>query len=156
MGHGEVKSNDMCDLTLTIHHTGEEVSDIEFVEYLNMIKNYKSRWINIMTCYSGGIIDNLNIQNNKTITFSSSSCDERSYDKLAACNVVHAEFDYDQTTAYREKNPCDDSVQIDANGNRKVEMNEAFEYIYQTMYWSTPQKSDPDNMAAATVINTNQ
>lgn len=151
MGHGNSSYPNICDLTMDISHTGEKVTDIEFTTYLNSITSYGVRWVNIMTCHSGGMIDNLDVSGNKTITFTSSMCDQLSYDG-PSCGVLHADFNYDEPTAYREEDPCGTSVGSDIDGSGSVNGDEAFSYITTNVSTSTPQKADPDGISASKTI----
>lgn len=153
MGHGGGSGPGSCNLSMSIHHTGESVSDAEFTNYLNSITNYKKRWINVMTCHSGGLIDNLNSSGTRTVSNTSCTCTQLSYDKASSCDVVHAEFNYDEPTAYREKTPCNSAVNVDGNSDGVIHVSEAFNYINSTMTRSTPQIGDPDNIAAASKIS---
>jgi hypothetical protein len=153
MGHGGGSGPGMCNLTMSIHHTGEAVTDVEFTSYLNSITRYKKRWVNVMTCHSGGLVDNINNSGNRTITFTSCTCAQLSYDKSGSCDYVHAEFNYDEPTAYLEKDPCNSAVTVDNNSDGVVHVDEAFNYISSTMTRSTPQKADPDNIASTSKIS---
>lgn len=152
MGHGGGSGPGMCNLGMSISNTGELVTDVEFATYLNTITSYNKRWVNIMTCHAGGMIDNLSVSGTKTVTFTSSTCKQSSYDG-PSCDVFHADFNYDEPSAMREKNPCDTPVGSDSNGNGSVDLKEAFDHVTINVTTSTPQKADPDNIASSTVIN---
>lgn len=151
MGHGGGTGPGMCNLVMSISNTGEHVTDVEFATYLNTITSYHKRWVNIMTCHAGGMIDNLNVSGTNTVAFTSSTCKQSSYDG-PSCDVVHADFNYDEPSAMREKNPCDTPVGSDSNGNGYVDLKEAFDHITTNVTTSTPQKADADNIASTTVI----
>lgn len=152
MGHGGGSGSGMCDLSMEISNTGEYVSDVEFTNYLNSITSYDARSVNIMTCHSGGMIDNLDMAGNKTVVFTSSTCRQLSFDKPGPCDLLHAEFNYDEPTAHREKDPCDGPVSSDSNGNGSIDLKETFNYIGATMTESTPQIADPDSIAPNTTV----
>jgi hypothetical protein len=151
MGHGSGSGTGMCNLSMLISNTGEYVTDVEFASYLNLITSYGVRSVNIMTCHSGGMIDNLNVPGNKTVTFTSSTCVQSSYDG-PSCDYVHADFNYDEPTAHREEDPCGSPVASDSDGNGSVELDEAFDYITANVTTSTPQQADPDGRAPNTTI----
>ena len=66
----------------------------------------KKRSVAVMTCHSGGMIDNMNTTGNKTVTLTSSTCAQSSYDAGATCDgILHAEFNYTLPNALRLKNP---------------------------------------------------
>jgi hypothetical protein len=112
-----------------------------------------------MTCHSGGLIDNLDITGNQTVTQTSSQCVESSYSYGPAetCNAsVHAEFNYTLPNALREANPCGTPVASDTNNNGYVSLTESQQYNQATMSKSTPQIGDPDGIAPITYIKKNQ
>ena len=155
MGHGFGGGMDSCDLSMDLSHTGEQVSDTEFANYMSVINNYRKRNINIMTCHAGGILDNFDNAGNKTITMASSTCAANSYEanSTAICDGRNrAEFSMTLTEALREQTACGVSIVSDANGNRYVSLHEAHQYNQANMVKSTPQIEDPDSLATNTHI----
>ncbi len=94
----------------------------------------------------------MNAAGNKTVTLTSSTCAESSYDSPASCDVLHAEFNYTEPGALRLKNPCGTAIGSDYDNNGYVSLSEAHQYDTATMTQSTPQMGDPDNLAANTYI----
>ena len=155
MGHGFGTGSDYCDLSMDLSHTGEEVSDVEFVNYMSVITSYKKRNVNIMTCHAGGMLDNFDSSDNKTITLTSSTCAASSYEAYssAICDGRNrAEFNMTFTEALREQTACGAAVASDTSGNNYVSLNEAHQYNAANMVRSTPQIMDPDSLATNTHI----
>jgi len=153
MGHGGGSGPGFCDLSMSISNTGEHVSDVEFTNYINAVTNYRKRSVAVMTCHSGGIVDNLDIAGTKTVVLASSTCAQSSYDATTTCNgFFHAEFNYTLPIALRMKTPCGTAVASDINGNTYVSLDEAHQYNLANMTTSTPQIGDPDTLAATTEI----
>jgi len=153
MGHGGGSGPGSCDLSMSISNTGEHVSDAEFTTYLNAVTKYRKRSVAVMTCHSGGIVDNLDIAGSKTVVLASSTCPQSSYDAATTCNGhFHAEFNYTLPNALRLRNPCGTAIASDGNGNTYVSLAEAHQYNLAAMTTSTPQLGDVDTLAAATEI----
>ncbi|CAD7778895.1 hypothetical protein BLFGPEAP_02100 [Candidatus Methanoperedenaceae archaeon GB50] len=153
MGHGSGFGPDFCNLSMDISNTGEKVTDTELTTYIDNVSNYRKRSVAIMTCHSGGMVDNLNTTGNKTVVLTSSTCSQSSYDALFTCNgIFHAEFNYTLPNALRLKDPCGTAVGSDYNGNNYVSLSEAHQYNTATMARSTPQMGDPDGIATTTYI----
>lgn len=153
MGHGGGSGAGMCDLSMSIATTGEHVTDAELANYLNSIAQYRKREVAVMTCHSGGMVDNFNTASNQTVTHTSSSCTQSSYSITSTCNNrVHAEFNYTFPNALSEQNPCGTSIASDDDGNGYASMSEAHLYNQTTMTTSTPQLGDPDGIAPTTEI----
>jgi hypothetical protein len=153
MGHGGGSGPGSCNLSMSISNTGEHVSDIEFTNFLNTVTNYRKRSVAVMTCHSGGLVDNLDIAGTNTLVLTSSTCPQSSYDATTTCNgLFHAEFNYTLPNALRMKNPCGTVIASDSNNNTYVSLAEAHQYNLATMTTSTPQMGDADTLAAATEI----
>ncbi len=152
MGHGGGSGPGSCNLTMSISNTGETVIDTELTGYINSVLNYKKRSVAVMTCHSGGIVDNLNSAGNKTVALASSTCVESSYDGPTCNALFHAEFNYTLPNALRLVNPCGTAVGSDYDGNGDVSLSEAHQYNTATMTTSTTQMGDPDSIAATTYI----
>jgi hypothetical protein len=159
MGHGLGYGSDYCDLTMDLSHTGEHVTDVEFAGYVNVINNYRKRNVNIMTCHAGGMLDNFDSTGNKTMTLTSSTCAESSYEAFASaiCDGRHrAEFNMTLTEALREQDACGTTVASDTNADGYVSYTEAHQYNQAEMVRSTPQIEDPDSLAGGTQIKKKQ
>ena len=153
MGHGSGFGSDSCDLTMYISNTGETVTDTELAAYMNSVPNYKKRTVDIMTCHSGGMLDNMSSSGNSTVTLTSSTCVESSYSISTTCNGrPHAEFHYTLPNALKEEDPCGNAIGSDYDGNGYVSLSEADQYNSTTMTTSTPQMGDPDGIAPTTYI----
>ena len=159
MGHGSGYGSDHCNLTMDLSHTSEHVTDVEFAGYLNVINHYRKRSVNIMTCHSGGMLDNFNTSGNQTITMTSATCAQTSYDAYAStvCDGRNrAEFNLTLTDALRRQDACGTAVASDFNGNGYVSHAEAHQYNQANMVRSTPQIEDPDSLAGNTQIKRNE
>lgn len=153
MGHGGGSGPGSCNLSMSISNTGEHVSDAELTNYINDVSKYRKRSVAVMTCHSGGMIDNMNTAGNKTVVLTSSTCPQSSYDAPFTCNgMLHAEFNYTLPNALYLKNPCGSSVGSDYDSNGYVSLSEADQYNTAAMTTSTPQIGDPDGIAATTYI----
>jgi len=157
MGHGGGAGPGSCNLTMEISHMGEQVTDVEFTNYINAI-TYMYRVVQVMTCHSGGMVDNLNVAGTNTIVHTSSDCPHSSFEAGAPVDVNHAEFTLLAADAFRrlEPNaaaPCDGAgVASDSDGNSRIQVQECFDYVLANMTTSTPQQGDPDGLAATTYI----
>ena len=153
MGHGSGSGTGSCDLGMTISHTFQSVSDSEFVDWMDSIGTYSKRVVAIMTCHSGGMVNNLNTAGDRTTLLTSSTCTQSSYDANSTCdNIVHAEFNYTVPNAMREQDPCGTAVASDSDGNDSVSIDEVHQYNAATMTTSTPQMEDPDAQAGTTYL----
>ncbi len=153
MGHGGGSGPGSCNLSMSIATTGETVTDVELTSYVNGISNYRKRNVAVMTCHSGGLVDNLGAANTSTVVLTSSSCPESSYSSTGTCNTRgHAELNYTLPNALREKDPCGSVVASDSDGNGAVSLREAHTYNAAHVTGSTPQLGDPDAIAGSTYI----
>lgn len=151
MGHGAIDS--LCsDIYFNIQNTGEKVYDHEFKSYVDQINNYKKRSFSIMTCHSGGIIDEL--ENNKTVILTAVPCGKKAYSYKY--DVWHAEFTHNLYSALNWGYPGGGSVNADDNSNGLISMYEAWDYTYDNrtydeadIVWrSIPQYSDLGNLGS--------
>lgn len=153
MGHGNGSGPGSCDLSMQISNTGETVTDAELKTYMSNVPNYRKRTVDVMTCHSGGMIDNMATAGTKTVSLTSSTCPESSYSISTTCNSrPHAEFHYTVPNALREQDPCATAVGSDYDSNGYVSLSEVHQYNSATMLTSTPQLGDPDNLASTTYI----
>jgi hypothetical protein len=154
MGHGSGLGANYCDLSMHISNTGEIVTDTEFSSYINNVANYKKRTVSVMTCHAGGMIDNMDVAGNQTVTLTSSTCAESSYDALYTCNGrYHADFNYTFPSALRQSDPCGTPVGSDYDTNGEVSLSEAHQYNLATMTTSTSQLGDPDAITQNTYLS---
>jgi hypothetical protein len=155
MGHGGGSGVGSCDLSMSVSTTGESVTDAEFKTYLDAVTNYKKRSVAVMTCHSGGMVNNFTAAGTNTVILTSSNCTENSFSFNAAgtCNgLVHAEFSYTLPNALLALDPCGSSVASDADANGFVSLDEAHQYNVANVPNSTPQMGNPDAIAASTFI----
>jgi hypothetical protein len=152
MGHGGGYGPVSCDLSMEITNTSETVTDTEFASYINSISAYRKRNVAIMTCHAGGMIDNLNLIGSNTVTHTSSTCIESSYEGNGTYDVNHAEFTYDIANALREQKPDGTAVNSDADTNGSVSLHEAHSYTNTNMATSTSQEADPDGISPSTYL----
>lgn len=151
MGHGSGYGTGMCDLTMHISNTAETVTDDELKSYIDQVERYRKRSVSIMTCHSGGLVDEFNVAGEHNIVLASSTCAQSSYDAPSTCNgVLHAEFDYTEPNGLRQVDPCGTSVASDGDGDGWVSLAEAHLHNAAAMTRSTPQLGDPDSLAAST------
>ena len=153
MGHGSGSGPGQCDLSMQISNTGEYVSDDELKGYIDQITSYRKRSLNVMTCHSGGILDEFGGAADRTVTLASSTCAETSHDAATTCNgKPHAEFNYHQPNALRERDHCGGAVAADTDGNSLVSLQEASHYLMTHMSTSTSQLGDPASLAPTTEL----
>jgi len=151
MGHGGGSGPGQCDLTMYISNTGETVMDHELKTYMSAAPNYRKRSISIMTCHSGGLLNDFNTTGDPTVVLASSTCSENSYDAPTTCNgIVEAEFNYTDPSALRKKNVCGTPVTSDTTVDGFVSLQEVQQYNALSMTMSTPQLGDPSALAATT------
>ena len=148
MGHGGPSGSN---LVMNIGTTGESVWDYEMADWVGQITNYDLRTFSWMTCYSGGILDDL--EGLRSIVMSSATFYESTYDQWL-CDTYHAEFHYPERCAWAWETPCGicGPVDADGNGNGRVSFAEAFTYAYNNTSLSTPQISDLGGLAPDTYL----
>lgn len=153
MGHGGGGGPSGCSLSMVISNTGEIVTDAEFATYVAAVPKYKKRSIAVMTCHSGGIVDQFAAAGGRTVALASSTCAQNSYDAPSTCDgAVHAEFNYVMPNGLRRRDWCNAPVASDKNADGLVSWLEAHQYDQATMVTSTPQLGDTDGLAAPTAI----
>lgn len=151
MGHGGGSGPGQCNLGMSISNTGESVSDTELKTYVDQVASYKKRSIAVMTCHSGGMVDNFNVAGSHTVVLASSTCAESSYDAPATCNGrVQAEFNYTEPNALRKQDPCGTAVASDTDANGLISLLETHAFNAAHMVNSTPRLGDPDSIAGST------
>jgi hypothetical protein len=149
MGHGGPSGGH---LIMSIQTTGEYVWDYEFARWVGQISEYDVRSFSFMTCYSGGILDDLE-EEPRSIVMSSSTFQQSSYSDWL-CDTCHAEFHYYETEAFHWETPfaiCG-AVDADRNWNGSVSFMEAFKHADESMLFSDPQMSDLDRLAPTTYL----
>jgi len=149
MGHGSRSGNN---LRMSIGPTGESMYDYEFETWVDRITNYDTRGFSWMTCFSGGILDNLE-KKPRSIVMSSATFSQSTYD-VQQCDNWHAEFHYPEACAWHWETPCGicGGINADTNGNDRVSYSEAFTWAKNHTTRSTPQISDKSGVAPDTYL----
>jgi len=149
MGHGSPSGSD---LSLYLETTGEYCYDYEIESWLSAVP-YQTRVVSWMTCYSGGILDNL--ENGSSVVMSSATFYESTYDEWL-CDTYHAEFHYPERCAVAWETPCGicGAVDADTDGSGRVSVAETFTYADANTVNSDPQISDIGNIASSTYLGT--
>lgn len=156
MGHGGGTGPN--NYVMSITHTAEKVTGQEFAKWVNYTTNHGKRSTHVMTCHAGCYLPLFNTAGNKTVAEASSKCSQSSYDILVSPDVNHAEYTYWLYCALRGNEPgasntcLGPAVPSDASGDGKVTLDESFKYIKAHMVRSTPQRQDPDGIAASTYL----
>lgn len=106
---------------------GESLHDYELANWLRLF-NDKSVYINALLgqCFSGGFIEELTKAD--CVVAAASKGSESSW---ACPDIPYDEFVYQWTSAINEGNVFGQSVSSDVDKNRRVTMEEAFNYAYQ-------------------------
>lgn len=146
MGHG--KPVGPCQVDLKIENTGEFIHDSTFANYVDVITHYLKRAFFFMTCFSGGMMDNL--QGAKTVVETAAPCTTTS--DSDTFDVVHAEFTYHAACALRRVTPTGTAVASDFDGNSLVSLDECFTYVSGQPMASVPQISDVSVIAPCIFI----
>jgi len=149
MGHGSPSGSN---LELYLETTGEYTYDYEMAGWLSAVP-YQTRVVSWMTCYSGGILDDM--ENGSTVVMSSANFSENTYDEWL-CDSYHAEFHYPERCAVAWETPCGicGSVDADTDGSGRVSVAETFVYAEANTVNSHPQFSDLGNLADSTYLGT--
>lgn len=146
MGHGSGGST--CNTTMHIGTSSETMTDTELTAAINQVTNYGERVVTMMTCFSGGLVDNLDVSGTRTVVLTSSRCNQLSYDASATCNgIFHADFNYTLPNGLREQDPCGGAVSSDSDGDGSVSISESHAYNVAGMTTSDPQMGDTDGLA---------
>jgi len=149
MGHGSPAGSN---LELYIETTGEYIYDYEIAGWLDAAA-YQTRVVSWMTCYSGGILDDL--ENGQSIVMSSATFYESTYDEWL-CDSYHAEFHYPERCAVAWETPCGicGPVDADTDGSGRVSVDETFIYAEANTINSQPLFSDLGGLAGTTYLGT--
>lgn len=150
MGHGSPSGGN---LVMHIGTTGETVYDYEIAAWVGQITDYDVRSFSWMTCYSGGILDD--VEGPRSIAMSSATFYESTYDQWL-CDSYHAEFHYPERCAWAWETPCGicGPVDADSDDNGRVSFDEAFIYAEANTALSHPQISDLGGLAPSTYLGT--
>ncbi len=155
MGHGTGHGPGQCSLSMELTHTGEHVSDTELKAHIDTVQSYNKRFVSVMTCHAGGMIDNMDVAGDNSTTFTSSTCIENSFEGPTCNGRNAADYNYWLANSFEQAEPCGDTCISDTDGNGFVSLEESFQYIQATVTTSTPQLADPDALAPNTYIAQN-
>jgi len=138
MGHG---SGCACnDYEAIINHddgTQERVTDNEFDTYFAQLPECLVKAQFVMTCRSGGIIEEL--EGLHGTIHSASECCQNAYIHPTEC---HAEFNYHLFNSFREQDPYGTAIASDTNGDGLISVEETNVYVHANTTRSNSQISD--------------
>ena len=142
-GHGEVAEWYPRIYLYIDHNIGEpeeeEVYDYEFDEWAGRITDYRYKIFWFETCYSGGMIDDL--EEDSTFVHTSSG-NGRSYCGTGNWDTCHGKFSYCYISALQWLTPGGNSVNADDDNNGLISIWEAFDYAWSNITGQTPQYSE--------------
>lgn len=139
MGHG---SGCACaDYEAKIHFgtRTEWVSDNEFVTYFAHLPACVIKPMFVMTCRSGGLIDDFTGLHNTLHT--AAECCTDAY-PLFGKDVIHAEYNYYLINAFRQQEPDGTAVASDTDGDGLISVLEANTYTHTNTAGSDTQIAD--------------
>jgi hypothetical protein len=127
------------------------VPDFLFRMWVNHVDHYQIRTFSFMTCFSGGIIDDL--EGDRTIILTSSTFYTTSASDVL-CDNWHAELNYCEACAFHWETPCYwcGSVCADYNENGRTSFEETYIYSDSSMLFSEPQMSDLGGLTPNTYL----
>ncbi len=151
MGHGDRQGGHLV-FPVRSESDTVRISDVDMAAMMNTVQNYHQRVFSFMTCFSGGILDDLRGPN--TIILTSATFDQVSATGIL-CDTFHAEYHYYETAALHWMTPCDqcDPVDADASGNGAVSFRESFDYACSNPMRSNPQIEDEGRIAPYTYLD---
>lgn len=141
MGHG--LGCNCNDYSARIQSTNEYISENEFAGYFSQLPACVIKTQYVMTCRSGGLIDNFTGLHNTIHT--AAECCTNSESKLY--DVLHAELSYHAANAFRQQEPGGAAVSSDANSDGIVTVKEANDYVHVNTVQSNTQIGDYRNIA---------
>lgn len=152
MGHG--RGCDCADYRAKIVHadgTVEYITDDEFAAYFAQLPECIIKTQYIMTCRSGGLVNDL--EGLHTTIHTSAECCQDCYIHPTEC---HAEFNYHLFNAFREVDPAGNPIASDANGDGWVSVEETNNYVHTNTTQSNTQIGDYRNLASLINLANNQ
>jgi hypothetical protein len=138
MGHGGGCA--CADYIAYIHHadgTTETISDNEFDAYFAQLPACTMKAEFVMTCRSGGIIEELEGLHSPVHT--AAECCQNAYIHQTEC---HAEFNYHLFNAFRQVDPYGNAIASDTSGDGLVSVEETNVYVHANTTQSNSQISD--------------
>ena len=162
-GHGANTNpsdpNACSDISFQIENTNQIVSDNEFANYVDQVEQYNHRCFIIITCHSGGIFDELLIDDSTTV-FTPVPCNQQAstycYEELDGFSIFHVEFSYYLFCALKWRDPLGNLINPDAdtNDDLRIKMKEVENYIWTNQTHRTnPQFGGDPNYI---IMNTNR
>lgn len=147
MGHGAWDTYPVLPITTeyyaSISTTGEQVRDDEFANYFGQLPDCLVRTLYVMTCHSGGMIEE--VEGLHTMIHTAAQWDESAYSALY--DVWHAELSYHAANAFREQDPAGTPVASDVDGDGLVSAEETNNYAHSHVVLSNSQVGDYRNTA---------
>ncbi|MGD0338783.1 MAG: hypothetical protein ABSB78_08320 [Bacteroidota bacterium] len=141
MGHG---GGCACgDYYAYISTTGESVTDDQFKIYFERLPACLIKTDYVMTCRSGGLIDDLEGLHTMIHTATECCVDAHS----AMYDVPHGELSYAAACALRQQTPTGAAVASDADGNGVITIAEANTYTHANTVLSVSQIGDYRNIS---------
>ncbi|MCF8360141.1 MAG: hypothetical protein K9H26_15410 [Prolixibacteraceae bacterium] len=141
MGHGGGCA--CADYSAGIETTGESVTDNEFLTYFGRLPACMIKTEYVMTCRSGGLIDDLE-GGHSMIHTAAECCTNAASDMY---DVPHAELSYHMACALRKQTPAGAAVASDTDGNGVVDIEETNVYTHANTVASVSQIGDYRNIA---------
>ena len=144
MGHGDTESGmPACEYEASIETTGELVRDDEFDVYFGQLPTCLIKTLFVMTCHSGGLIDDL--EGLHTMIHTAAECHTNASSGMY--DVPHADFSYHVANSFREQEPGGTPVASDVDGDGLVSVEETNDYAHVNTSSSNTQIGDYRNIA---------
>lgn len=144
MGHGDTEAGmPACEYEALIETTGEHVRDDEFDAYFSQLPTCLIKTIFVMTCHSGGLIDDL--EGLHTMIHTAVECHLNA--ASGVYDVPHADFSYYVANSFREQEPDGTPVASDVDGDGLVSVEETNSYTHVNTTSSNTQIGDFRNIA---------
>ncbi len=144
MGHGGTEAGmPACEYEASIATTGELVRDDEFDVYFSQLPTCLIKTLYVMTCHSGGLIDDL--EGLHTMIHTAAECHTNAQSGMY--DVPHADFSYHVANSFREQEPGGTPVASDVDGDTLVSIEETNDYAHVNTTSSNTQISDYRNIA---------
>lgn len=144
MGHGDTETGmPACEYEASIETTGELVRDDEFDVYFSQLPACLIKTLFVMTCHSGGLIDDL--EGLHTMIHTAAECHTNASSGMY--DVPHADFSYHVANSFREQEPGGTPVASDVDGDGLVSVEETNDYAHVNTTSSNTQIGDYRNIA---------
>jgi len=156
MGHGSWDGYPLSPASTQYHadieNTGETIRDDEFAAYFSQLPECLIKTAFVMTCTSGGLIDDM--EGLHMMIHTAAQFDEFAQSDLY--DVWHAEFSYHVANAFREQDPSGVAVASDVDGDGTVSVEEANVYAHNNTVNTNSQTGDFRNIAPLIYISNAQ